>query len=52
MIGSQRRLRECIELRNRRPSHAEYLTTAPAQGHPTFERGDTLRAQKLDKSQR
>jgi hypothetical protein len=28
VFGLQRRFRECIELRNSRPSHAEYLPTA------------------------
>jgi hypothetical protein len=51
-FGSRRPFREGIELRDRSPGYAEYLPTAPTQGHPTFERGNTLCAKQLDKSQR
>lgn len=50
--GSRRLFRECIELRNRSPGHTEYLAAPPTQGHPCFERGNTLRAKELDKTQR
>ena len=51
-FGSRGLFCQCIELRNRSPGDAEYLPTAPTQGYPFLQRGNSLRAKALDKSQR
>jgi len=50
--GSQCRLRERIELRDRSACNAEDLTASPPEGDPGFECGDPLRAEAFEQRER
>lgn len=51
-LGSQRRLRERVELRDRSARDAEDLAAPPPEGDPGLEGGDAFGAQALEQRER